>query len=377
MSRNEDDEDLLCDDDDFCDGNLHDQIYKPYNTIRYKYFRHRMTEIFPIAEKNGFHGDEETNPILDINFSFNDLEFLYKTHELRDSDLFKYLIDEPIKSFAKNEIDFWIENEIHDQENTLVDLKLKSKPRKTDEQKNRYMFFACFVISMRNVFRLAAMAIPELGEFRRIYKITEPEDFFDLCTHLVQIKNDEYFHIMDIKENIDLPYWIFDAVSQYSLGFTLGLEGPKGKNSKRAGLIEGELDTLLLNSQDTELNELFSREFKKTSSYELGVNYENECLNILEEAGFNVETTPSSGDQGADLICQKEGLQFVIQCKNMDRVGNKAIQEVLASMKYYQADFAVVATPGEFTRAARELAGANQVILIKSEKLKDLFYIAR
>ena len=48
--------------------------------------------------------------------------------------------------------------------------------------------------------------------------------------------------------------------------------------------------------------------------------------------------TPQSGDQGADLIIEKYGLKFVVQCKFYSNpVGNKAVQEVIAAKGFYDA----------------------------------------
>ena len=51
-----------------------------------------------------------------------------------------------------------------------------------------------------------------------------------------------------------------------------------------------------------------------TSSMD-GVEYEQYCKSILEEAGWIVEDTPTSGDQGVDLIASIEDLRVCIQCK--------------------------------------------------------------
>ena len=53
-------------------------------------------------------------------------------------------------------------------------------------------------------------------------------------------------------------------------------------------------------------------------------------------------------------------------------MSNKPIQEVVGSLKYYNANQGVVVTNSEFTKGAQELAKANQVILIDGEALNDL-----
>lgn len=79
-----------------------------------------------------------------------------------------------------------------------------------------------------------------------------------------------------------------------------------------------------------------------------------------------VETTPKSGDYGADLIIRQEQKPrvIVIQCKHSAHpVGLKAIQEVLGAKKFYRASEAWVITDSTFTRGARKLARSAGVQL--------------
>ncbi len=62
-----------------------------------------------------------------------------------------------------------------------------------------------------------------------------------------------------------------------------------------------------------------------TSSMD-GIQYEQFCKKILEDAGWVVEDTPTSRDQGVDLIASIENLRVCIQCKCFTKpVGNKAV----------------------------------------------------
>lgn len=77
-----------------------------------------------------------------------------------------------------------------------------------------------------------------------------------------------------------------------------------------------------------------------------------------------------SGDQGADLIAIKNGVRYAIQAKNYsDKVSNKSVQGIVASLKYYGAEEAMVVTNNYFTDSAKELAARNQVRLIDRDKL--------
>jgi hypothetical protein len=102
-------------------------------------------------------------------------------------------------------------------------------------------------------------------------------------------------------------------------------------------------------------------------------NFEMLVGMIYESAGFLVEETPKSGDQGADVIVIKGGGRTVIQTKLYSRpVSNKAVQEVVAAKAHWNCHRTMVLTNNDFTRSARELAESNKVELIAREDLVGL-----
>ena len=104
-----------------------------------------------------------------------------------------------------------------------------------------------------------------------------------------------------------------------------------------------------------------------------GIEYEEYCKKILEDAGWEVEDTPTSGDQGVDLIASIEDVRVCIQCKCFAKtVGNKAVQEVAAGMIHWKGTHAVVVAKNGFTKSARTLAESNKVILTSDNELEDL-----
>lgn len=99
-----------------------------------------------------------------------------------------------------------------------------------------------------------------------------------------------------------------------------------------------------------------------------GLQFEKEVADALSDAGFIVSATPPTGDFGADLIAEKFGLRYAVQCKDLAApAGVKAVQEVEAARKYYRCDFAVVACPTGFSRAANELASELRVELFSDD----------
>ncbi|UQN08031.1 restriction endonuclease [Deinococcus sp. QL22] len=83
--------------------------------------------------------------------------------------------------------------------------------------------------------------------------------------------------------------------------------------------------------------------------------------------GWQAEATRGSNDQGADVIAiSPKRARVAIQVKHYptNTVGNKAVQEIVASKAMYRCSEAVVVTSGPgYTRAAVELARANGVKL--------------
>lgn len=95
--------------------------------------------------------------------------------------------------------------------------------------------------------------------------------------------------------------------------------------------------------------------------------------------GWKAEATRSSSDQGADVIATSPaGVKIAVQVKHYrSAVGNKAVQEIVASKAYYKAEHAVVVTSGPgYTRSALELARANNVRLWQASDLFALQVLA-
>lgn len=109
-----------------------------------------------------------------------------------------------------------------------------------------------------------------------------------------------------------------------------------------------------------------------------GYTFEYFCADLLKDSGFSdVEVTPGSGDQGADIIAQKDEIRYAIQCKHKDdpystKFGNKPIQEVYTGMSFYKCDRGVVLTNGYFSEGGKNAAFATGVELWDRDELLQL-----
>jgi len=102
-------------------------------------------------------------------------------------------------------------------------------------------------------------------------------------------------------------------------------------------------------------------------------DYEFYCAQLFEKEGWVAKVTQASSDQGVDVQANKGGLHLVAQCKKYAKpVGNKAVQEIVAGMRYYNANKGVVIATNGFTRSAVKLANANNINLIHHSEIKTL-----
>lgn len=104
-----------------------------------------------------------------------------------------------------------------------------------------------------------------------------------------------------------------------------------------------------------------------------GIEFENILKLLFSQMGYSVKLTKASGDQGADLLLSKAGIEKIVQAKCYhDKVSNTAVQEAVAAKAYYKYPQATVVTNNYFTQGAKDLAKANNVELIDREQLIDL-----
>ena len=96
-----------------------------------------------------------------------------------------------------------------------------------------------------------------------------------------------------------------------------------------------------------------------------GHEFEYYCAELLKKKGFiDVEVTNGSGDYGADILAEKDGVTYAIQCKCYTApIGVKAIQEAYAGRDYYDKMVGAVLTNQYFTTPAVEAAKKLNILL--------------
>ncbi len=196
-------------------------------------------------------------------------------------------------------------------------------------------------LNIKNGSKKFKEGIPYFWEKVIIKKFESPELFFDKWRSYVLVNPTIDDEILGQRRQLEIDDWFVFIASQ----------------------IEKSCLKILNNNSLKKSNE----------NYNKGINFENNCMDILKNSGWKVKETPSSGDQGVDLIASIDGLRVCIQCKNHEKaIGNKAVQEISAGKLYWKGTHAVLVSKSGFTKAAQKLANANNVELIHESELKDL-----
>lgn len=109
-----------------------------------------------------------------------------------------------------------------------------------------------------------------------------------------------------------------------------------------------------------------------------GYEFERFASELLKKMGFWViEETKGSGDQGVDIVAEKEDVRYSFQCKHFgSKLGNTSVQEVAAGRVFYHCHVGVVLTNSFFTDGAKALAEANLILLWDRNKLSRMVEIA-
>ena len=115
---------------------------------------------------------------------------------------------------------------------------------------------------------------------------------------------------------------------------------------------------------------------KKLREYWLslsGVEFEQELGEVFERLGYVVQATPSTGDQGIDLILKKDGKTTIVQCKGYQSpVGPSVARELFGSLVASKADNAILACTGGFTQGVKQFVRGKRINLLSAAELAKM-----
>ena len=213
-------------------------------------------------------------------------------------------------------------------------------------------------------------------------RVVEKEDYTNIENNILNIDMNKYLNIQDDNE---LFYNIMNEINTNIISYKKYLSVDDIfdiyiYDKKYIDLYNTIKKRQALREKERILNGNFTNErafinsaldYSKISN---GYEFEAFVANLYRMLGYNViDITSKSGDQGADVIIERDNIKYAIQVKYYNNpVGNKAIQEVVAAKSYYKTDKAMVVTNSTYTKQAQDLARANDVILVDGEKLEQL-----
>ena len=104
-----------------------------------------------------------------------------------------------------------------------------------------------------------------------------------------------------------------------------------------------------------------------------GVEFEQELGNLFRTRGYGVEGTPTSGDQGVDLVLRRNGVTTVVQCKaHKNGVGPAVARELYGSMVAFRAKAAILACTGGFTRGVHKFVEGKPIRLLDASAIAKI-----
>jgi restriction system protein len=101
-----------------------------------------------------------------------------------------------------------------------------------------------------------------------------------------------------------------------------------------------------------------------------GAQFEAFIADLFRAMGHQAVVLGGAGDQGVDVIVNRQGVRVAVQCKNHRKpVNNKAVQEVYAGARHHGCEEACVVAPAGYTRGAIDLARSTEVSLFDADSI--------
>jgi HJR/Mrr/RecB family endonuclease len=201
--------------------------------------------------------------------------------------------------------------------------------------------------------------IPELDVNAAIerYCSLDEVDVFDADTQ------GRFFYYLVQNKKFDSDKEILDNITNYRL--LLQKEFDRRKFMSFKNRLKEKTTELKYSIDDVDLMD--GQEFEKFLSL------------LFSRMGYKTEVTKASGDQGIDVVAEKNEKRIGIQAKcYSNTVGNSAVQEAVSGKAFYNLDKVIVVTNNFFTESAIQLAQVNGVVLwnreLLKEKIAEVFY---
>ena len=104
-----------------------------------------------------------------------------------------------------------------------------------------------------------------------------------------------------------------------------------------------------------------------------GIAFERYVADLLRDNGYRNISLTERYDYGVDIIAEKDGIRWGVQVKRYSGpVKADAVRQVIAGLRVYDCDRAMVVTNSAYSKIARRLAKANGCVLIDRTGLERL-----
>lgn len=108
-----------------------------------------------------------------------------------------------------------------------------------------------------------------------------------------------------------------------------------------------------------------------------GVPFEERCLRLLQEMGFDASSTTPTNDGGIDIVAIHSqpilAGKYIIQCKDWkSKVGVTVVRELYGVVSAENVNKGILITSSMFTKGAEEFAQGKPLELIDGEQLERL-----
>lgn len=104
-----------------------------------------------------------------------------------------------------------------------------------------------------------------------------------------------------------------------------------------------------------------------------GIKFETYIADVLKNCGYTNIKLTEKYDYGVDIIAVKNGVRWGIQVKRYSGlVKADAVRQVVAGLRIYDCDRAMVITNSVFSRVAVRLANSNECVLIDRRGLSKM-----
>lgn len=102
------------------------------------------------------------------------------------------------------------------------------------------------------------------------------------------------------------------------------------------------------------------------------VAFERFVGSLFEKMGYQVQTTPLSGDEGIDLVIRKDTKLAIVQCKRYENsVGQPVVRDLYGAMVHNKADEAYLVTTGTVTLPAKQWVAGKPLHLVDGNTLVE------